>query len=105
MDFTSNKKFILLQLRQRKFCSIHIQTLQEIGRFHTFHPPPILHIFLTSKICTWLAEQFRTFHPSLHESATGSLLFTTKSPGIPGTHSIELGRIKGSADIGVTQWF
>ena len=26
---------------------------------------------LTSFVhCTWLAEQFRTFHPSLHESAT-----------------------------------
>ena len=38
VDFTNNTKFMLLQLRQRKFCSIHIQTLQEIGRFHTFHP-------------------------------------------------------------------
>ena len=31
-------------------------------KFCTFHWPP--------KICTWLAEQFRTFHPSLHESVT-----------------------------------
>ena len=40
---------MLLQLRQRKFCSIHIQTLQEIGRFHTFHPSQVLHISLTLK--------------------------------------------------------
>ena len=78
--FTSNTKFMLLQLRQRKVCRIHIQTMQEIGRFHTFHPSPILYISprmlgsltflisLTPKICTWLAEQFRTFHSSLHES-------------------------------------
>ena len=44
VDFTNNTKFMLLQLRQRKFCSIHIQTLQEIGRFRTFHPSQILHI-------------------------------------------------------------
>ena len=43
-DFTNNTKFMLLQLRQRKFCSIHIETLQEIGRFHTFHPSQILYI-------------------------------------------------------------
>ena len=49
LDFTSNAKFMLLQLRQRKFCSIHIQTLQEIGWFHTFHPSQILQISLTSK--------------------------------------------------------
>ena len=31
LDFTCNTKFMLLQLRQRKFCSIRIQILQEIG--------------------------------------------------------------------------
>ena len=61
---------MLLQLKQRKFCSIHIQTLQEKCRFHAFHPSQILYISLTPKICTWLAEQFCTFHPSLHESVT-----------------------------------
>ena len=40
---------MLLQLRQRKFCSIHIQTLQEIGRFRTFRPSSILYISLTPK--------------------------------------------------------
>ena len=34
-----------------------------------------------------------------------SLLFTTKSPGVPGTHLIDLGRIKGSVDLGATKWF
>ena len=35
----------------------------------------------------------------------GSLLFTTKFPEIPGTHFIDLGRIKGCVDPGATQWF
>ena len=34
--------------------------------FCTFHRFP--------KFCTWLAEQFHIFHPSLHESVTGSHL-------------------------------
>ena len=33
------------------------------------------------------------------------LLFTTKSPEIPGTHFIDLGRIKGWDDLGATQFF
>ena len=33
----------------------------------------------------------------------GSLHFTTKSPEIPDTHFIDLGKIKG--DLGATQWF
>ena len=32
----------------------------------------------------------------------GSLLFTTKFPEIPGTHFIDLGRMK---DLEATQWF
>ena len=35
----------------------------------------------------------------------GSLLFTTKFPEIPGTHLINLGRIKDCVDLGATQWF
>ena len=35
----------------------------------------------------------------------GSLLFTTKFPEIPGTHFIDLGRMKGWVDLGTTQWF
>ena len=35
----------------------------------------------------------------------GSLLFTTKSPEIPGTHFIDLGRMKGYIDLGATPWF
>ena len=35
----------------------------------------------------------------------GSLLFTTKFPEIPGTHFIDLGRMKGCVDLGATQWF
>ena len=35
----------------------------------------------------------------------GSLLFTTKFPDIPGTHFIDLGRMKGWVDLGPNQWF
>ena len=35
----------------------------------------------------------------------GSLLFTTKFPESPGTHLIDLGRMKGWFDLGATQWF
>ena len=35
----------------------------------------------------------------------GSLLFTTKFPEIPGTHFINLGRMKGWVDLRATQWF
>ena len=35
----------------------------------------------------------------------GSLLFTIQFPDIPGTHFIDLGRIKGSVNLGTTQWF
>ena len=35
----------------------------------------------------------------------GSLLFTTMFPDIPGTHFIDLGRMKGWVDLGATQWF
>ena len=35
----------------------------------------------------------------------GSLLFITKFPESPGTHFIDLGRMKGWVDLGATQWF
>ena len=40
------------------------------------------------------------------ESLQGdSLLLTTKSPGGPGTHLIDLKIMKGLVDLGATQWF
>ena len=35
----------------------------------------------------------------------GSLLFNTKSPEIPSTHFINLGRMKGWVNLAATQWF
>ena len=35
----------------------------------------------------------------------GSLLFTTKFPEIPGTHLIDLGRVKDCVDLEATQCF
>ena len=34
-----------------------------------------------------------------------SLLFTTLSPGVSGTHFIDLGRMKGWVDVGATNGF
>ena len=34
-----------------------------------------------------------------------SLLFTIQFPGVHGTQLIDLGRVKGSAELGVTQLF
>ena len=31
--------------------------------------------------------------------------FTTKQPGVPGTHFIDRGRMKGWVDLGANQWF
>ena len=75
VGFTTNTKFVLLQLRQRKFWSIHIQISTNFkkftfNQFRTFHASPICTFHHSLKTCTWLDEQFRTFHPSLHESVT-----------------------------------
>ena len=77
VGFTTNTKFVLLQLRQRKFWSIHIQISTNFkkftfNQFRTFHPLPICTFHHSRKTCTWFDEQFRTFHPSLHESVTPS---------------------------------
>ena len=62
--FTTTTKFVLLQVRQLKFWSIHIHISTNFkklifNQFRTFHPS--LHESVT---------QFRTFQPSLHESVT-----------------------------------
>ena len=43
--------------------------------------------------------------PRLEPLRGGSLLFTTKFPEIPGTHFIDLGRMKGRADLGAPSGF
>ena len=35
----------------------------------------------------------------------GSLLFTTKFPEVPGTHFIDLRKMKGSVNLGANMWF
>ena len=75
VGFTTNTKFVLLQLRQRKFWNIHIQISTNLkkltfNQFRTFHASPICTFHHSRKTCTWLDEQFRTFHPSLQESVT-----------------------------------
>ena len=43
--------------------------------------------------------------PNLEPLQGGSLLFATKFSEIPGTHFIDLARIKRWVDLGATQWF
>ena len=75
VGFTTNTKFVLLQLRQRKFWSIHIHTSTNFkkfifNQFRTFHSSPICTFHQSRQPCRWLDEQFHTFHPTLHESVT-----------------------------------
>ena len=46
-------------------------------------------------IASWLVEPLRGC----------GLLFPTKFQEIPGTHFIDLGRMKGCVNLGATQWF
>ena len=41
-----------------------------MNHFRTFHSSPICTFHRSRKTCTWLDEQFGTFHPFLHESIT-----------------------------------
>ena len=80
VGFTTKTKFVLLQLRQRKFWSIHIQISTNFKKiifhqFRTFHPSTICTFYQSRKTCTPLDEQFRTFHPSLYESVTETSTF------------------------------
>ena len=50
--------------------------------------------------CGWVSTVSR-----LEPLRRGILLFTTKFPEIPGTHIIDLGKMKGWVDLRVTQWF
>ena len=40
------------------------------NQFRKFHPSPICTFHRSWKTCTWLDEQFCTFHSSIHESVT-----------------------------------
>ena len=75
MGFTTNK-----------VCALKTETAQfleysysNFNQFEKIRIQPILYISSTTNLCTlhrcgktyaWLDEQFRTFHPSLHESVT-----------------------------------
>ena len=59
---------------------VFILTFQPISKnsystnlVHLFHPSPICTFHWSRKTCTWLDEQFHTFHPSLYESITSCL--------------------------------
>ena len=44
-------------------------------------------------------------HKSAEAIQADSLLLTTESPGVPGTHSIHLGKVKGQVKLGATYWY
>ena len=50
-----------------KFCNRSANFVHFI--YHQFRT-----LYRSPKFCNWLAEQIRTFHPSLHEFVTGNLL-------------------------------
>ena len=67
-------------------------------------------------IVTWLyvAKKKKNYGPFYGWGSTasrvkppcgGSLIFTTKFPEIPGTHFIDLGRMKGLVNLGAAHWF
>ena len=54
---------------------------------------------------TFLLESRNVFIKKKKKLYGPFLLFTTKFPEIPGTHFIDLGRMKGWVNLGATQWF
>ena len=73
---------------------------------------PVLIIFFKTfknfmtPFCGWGSTASRLKPPSrLEPLRGGSLLFTTKSPEIPGTDFIGFGRMNGWVDLRTTQWF
>ena len=53
----------------------------------------------------FLRMEFNYLKARATSSIGGSLLFTTKFPEIPGTHFIDLERMKVWVDLWATQWF
>ena len=66
-------------------------------------PPPVFFFFLKNFMALFYG--WGSTASRLEPLRRGSLLFTSKFPEIPGTHFIDLGRMKGWVDLGATQWF
>ena len=72
VGFTTNTKFVLLQLRQRKFWSIHIQISTNLKKFKfnqfcTFHASPISAFHRSRKSVRGLMNNFVHFiHPYMN---------------------------------------
>ena len=84
-------------------------------KFYIFHCHVCLNVCLSTYVWVRIKKKKKTFMApfygwgitasSLETLRGGSLLFSTKSPEIPGTHFIDLGGMKGWVDLEDTQWF
>ena len=84
-------------------------------KFYIFHCHVCLNVCLSTYVWVSIKKKKKTFMApfygwgitasSLEPLRGGSLLFSTKSPEIPGTHFIDLGGMKGWVDLEDTQWF
>ena len=89
VGFTTNTKFVLLQLRQRKFWSIHIQISINFKKFNfnqfrTFHASPISAFHWSQKPARGLMKNFVHFiHPYMNTLPNSMVEpFFTASVGI-----------------------
>ena len=83
-----------------------VERLQNVRVFKTFHHD--LHKLIWYKNLKNFMAPFYGWGSTasrLQPLRGGSLLFTIQFPEIPGTHFIDLGRIKGWFDLGATHWF
>ena len=117
------KDFSLEINRKKSIFRFEKQNLEPIGNMHTteylaFEKALLAKLYLKVKVyITKLQSVFfifffmAPFHgwgstaSRLGQLWGGSLLFTNKFPEIPGTHFINLGRIKDWVNLAVTQWF
>ena len=89
VGFTTNTKFVLLQLRQHKFWSIHIQISTnfkkfKFNQFRTFHASPISAFHWSRKPARGLMNNFVHFiHPYMNPLPNSMVEpFFTASVGI-----------------------
>ena len=117
------KDFSLEINREKSIFHFEKQNLEPIGNMYTteylaFGKTLLAKLYLKVKVyITKLQSVFFIFFfmvpfhgwrstvSRLEQLWGGSLPFTNKFPEIPGTHFINIGRIKDWVNLGVTQWF
>ena len=93
LGLTKLRKYILI-LKVRMLCTVEL--LLDLEQIRWLKKKKLYGPFLSMEFnCLKATELLRG----------GSLLFTTKLPDIPGTHLIDLRRMKGWVNLGATQCF